>query len=210
MAKPRKRGVPRVPSVADLRKKSTGAGQAHASSVIGGKQPKPKPTDWTKYQRPEGFRRDNAGTWRLEKGVEAIGEGTGREGEYGFMRLEGRQAAEARAQAKKTYGNQTRKAWEIYEETGDLSQLLYFQTRTDHPDRPRTVLAGYDGRSKTVRILFRNGEHGGTSDLQGAIYEYYGVPYNVWRMVKRNASTGRTINRVLNAYPYAEIRSASR
>lgn len=207
--KPRKRKVPQVPSIQPINRKGSKAGQAHADNVIGGRKPKPRPTDWNSYQRPEGFNQDKRGTWRLDEGFEKIGEGTGRKGEYGFNRLEGSQAEQAKEQAQQNYTRKTEKALKTYEQTGDVTKLLYFDTNTISPNRrrPRTVLAGYDGKSKTVRILFRHGEKGGKTDLGGAIYEYYGVPYNVWRMIKRNASTGRTINRVLNAYAYAVFRA---
>ncbi|MFH9606881.1 KTSC domain-containing protein [Streptomyces sp. NPDC017448] len=90
----------------------------------------------------------------------------------------------------------------------DSAQLLPFRpTNTIGPEigrRRRTQAAGYDGRSRTVRILFSEGES--ATSLNGPIYEYYDVPYRVWRMVKRNLSTGRTINRTLNNYRYARIR----
>lgn len=210
MAKPRKRqNVGKIPTVADMRRKSGNAGKAHESNVIGGTPPKRQPTNWTKYQRPEGFNRDQYGTWRLDEGVEAIGGGTGTAGEYGFHRLEGSQAGEALADAKKKYSAATIKRMEEWAESGDVSRFLYFRTNSIGPDkiparRPRTKLAGYDGRSKTITILFAHKED--WDSLDGPIYQYFGVPYNVWRMVKRNVSTGRTINRVLNAYPYAVLR----
>jgi hypothetical protein len=93
-------------------------------------------------------------------------------------------------------------------ESGDISKFLYYRTNSigpnqNPPRRPRTKLAGYDGKSHTVRILFADGES--WDSLGGPIYEYYDVPYNVWRAVKRNVSTGRTINRTLNNFQYAML-----
>lgn len=142
---------------------------------------------------------------------QTTGNGNGR-GSYGPNRLHGRAQAQAIAQARRNYKPQTIRAMDEWIETGDISRLLYFKTNSIGPSqnpsrRPRTKLAGYDGKSHTVRILFAKGESWDSQD--GAIYEYYNVPYRVWRMVKRNVSTGRTINRTLNNYPYAMIRPAA-
>lgn len=77
---------------------------------------------------------------------------------------------------------------------GDDTLLLPYQpTKTTNPDRPRTIAAGYDKTTSTLRIRFRNGQ----------VYGYYHVPQNVWRNFRRAKSPGRFINRVLNFYPYA-------
>ena len=77
---------------------------------------------------------------------------------------------------------------------GDDSLLLPYQpTPSINPPRPRTLAAGYDSQTKTLRVRFR----------EGAMYGYYGVPPRVWQNFKRSKSPGRFINRVLNNYPYA-------
>jgi hypothetical protein len=77
---------------------------------------------------------------------------------------------------------------------GDDTVLLPYQpTPSINPPRPRTLAAGYDRDSQTLRIRFRNGQ----------VYGYYNVPPNVWRNFKRWHSPGRGVNRVLNNYPYA-------
>jgi|SRR5690242_3142388 len=76
---------------------------------------------------------------------------------------------------------------------GDDRPLLPYQpTPTINPGRPRTLAAGYDDRTQTLRIKFREGE----------IYEYYQVPPSVWWKFQRAASPGRYINTQLNRYPY--------
>lgn len=81
-------------------------------------------------------------------------------------------------------------------ENGDDSMLLPYQpTPSINPPRPRTLAAGYDKSTETLRVRFRD----------GAIYEYYDVPERVWRNFKRVKSPGRAINRTLNQYEYAPM-----
>lgn len=134
----------------------------------------------------------------------------------GPNRLHGAAQGRAIAAAKKASWPRTQRAMEEFlsSEDNDTTRLLPFRPtktigpRSKPPRRPRTKAAGYDSRSKTVRILFAYKES--WDSLDGAIYEYYNVPYNVWRMVKRNASTGQTINRTLDNYQYAVLREAPR
>lgn len=74
--------------------------------------------------------------------------------------------------------------------------------RSTNPDRPRAEAAGYDSKSGTVRIRFRKGQR---KYPNGAIYEYYGVPRNVWKDLLRAPSPGRYITRVLETYPYTQV-----
>ena len=77
---------------------------------------------------------------------------------------------------------------------GDDSGLFpYTPTPSINPPRPRTQGAGYSPETQTLRVKFR----------EGAVYEYYDVPPNVWRNFQRWKSPGRGINRVLNNYSYA-------
>jgi hypothetical protein len=77
---------------------------------------------------------------------------------------------------------------------GDDTDLFpYTPTPSINPPRPRTQAAGYSRETETLRIKFRD----------GAVYEYYDVPPNVWRNFQRVKSPGRTVNRVLNNYSYA-------
>lgn len=76
---------------------------------------------------------------------------------------------------------------------GDDTRLLPYQpTPTINPGRPRTLAAGYDERTMTLRVKFRDGE----------TYEYYQVPPSVWYKFQRVSSPGRFINTTLNRYPY--------
>lgn len=75
----------------------------------------------------------------------------------------------------------------------DKPLLPYQPTPTINPGRPRTLGAGYDEISQTLRVKFRNGE----------IYTYYNVPPSVWWKFQRAKSPGRYINSSLNAFPYS-------
>lgn len=172
-----------------------------------------KPTPRVKGVGSAGTARDihvmRQTTVQTPKGARDTGSGDGRGG-YGPNRLHGAAQGKAIADAKKNSWPRTQRARQLAEDTNwqDTSKLLPFRpTRTIGPSigrRRRTQAAGYDGKSKTVRILFSEGES--STSKNGPIYEYYNVPYSVWRMVKRNVSTGRTINRTLNNYQYARIR----
>lgn len=78
-------------------------------------------------------------------------------------------------------------------EGNDRPLLPYQPTPTINPGRPRTLAAGYDDRTQTLRIKFRDGE----------IYEYYNVPPSVWWRFQRAQSPGRFINSTINRYPYS-------
>lgn len=70
--------------------------------------------------------------------------------------------------------------------SGDDSMLLPYQpTPSINPPRPRTLAAGYDRTSKTLRIRFRD----------GVGYEYYNVSPQTWQNFKRVKSPGKAINR---------------
>jgi hypothetical protein len=74
----------------------------------------------------------------------------------------------------------------------DKPLLPYQPTPTINPGRPRTLAAGYDQNTMTMRVKFRDGE----------MYEYYQVPPSVWYQFQRAQSPGRFINSKLNSYPY--------
>ena len=77
---------------------------------------------------------------------------------------------------------------------GDDEALLPYQpTPTINPGRPRTLAAGYDERSQSLRIKFRNGDY----------YTYFNVPPSVWWRFQRAQSPGRFINSTLNRFPYS-------
>jgi len=84
-------------------------------------------------------------------------------------------------------------ALEMAKEGNDVYLLPYQPTPSINPPRPRTLAAGYDFSTRTLRIRFRNGK----------VYGYYNVPPRVWEDFQQAASPGRFINRVLNRYPYA-------
>ena len=72
-------------------------------------------------------------------------------------------------------------------------------TKSINPPRPRTKRAGWvrakGAPTGSVIVQFRD----------GAVYEYSGVPYSVWRSFRRVQSPGRLINRTLNSYPYRRV-----
>jgi hypothetical protein len=76
---------------------------------------------------------------------------------------------------------------------GDDSVLLPYQpTPSINPPRPRTLAAGYDKSTQTLRIRFRD----------GPVYAYNEVTPRIWNNFKRVKSPGRFINRTLNQKPY--------
>lgn len=85
---------------------------------------------------------------------------------------------------------------------GALDELLPVALNTpshsSNPSRPRALRGGYDSRSGTVRVQFRD----------GSMYEYYDVPRNVWKNALRSPSFGRSVNRVLDTYPYSRVSSS--
>lgn len=99
----------------------------------------------------------------------------------------------AKARADSTLDPATEHAIQAAKNGDDSLLLPYQPTPSINPPRPRTLAAGYDAKTKTLRVRFRD----------GVGYEYYDVPPSVWRNFKRVRSPGRAINRVLNNYSYA-------
>lgn len=81
--------------------------------------------------------------------------------------------------------------------------FTYDPTRSSNPPRPRTLRAGWvrpqGAPNGTVVVQFR----------EGAVYEYYNVPYNVWRNFRRVQSPGKAMNRakglVGGGYAYRRV-----
>jgi hypothetical protein len=61
-----------------------------------------------------------------------------------------------------------------------------------NPPGPRTQQIGYNREERAVRCVFRDGTK----------WRYDEVPPDVWERIRRTASTGRFIARVLDQYPY--------
>lgn len=80
-----------------------------------------------------------------------------------------------------------------------LTVALNTPSHSINPARPRALRGGYDSRTGTVRIQFRD----------GAVYEYFDVPKNVWKNMLRSPSTGRYIDRVLDTFPYTRVDAAT-
>lgn len=76
---------------------------------------------------------------------------------------------------------------------GDIA--ITMATRTSNPGRPRTVAAGYDHQTDTLRVEFR----------EGAVYDYFDVTTAEWHRFRRSASPGKFINRVLDDKEYVRI-----
>lgn len=77
---------------------------------------------------------------------------------------------------------------------GDV-RISVAPTRTSNPGRPRTVAMGYDYGTDTLRVVFR----------EGAVYDYFDVSTAEWWRMKRSASPGRFINRVLPGKEYTRV-----
>ena len=114
--------------------------------------------------------------------------------QYGLSRaIDYAHGRAAQAEAERTM-SQEEAAAILRARAGDDSDLFpYTPTPSINPPRPRTLGAGYSRDTQTLRVKFR----------EGAVYEYYDVPPNVWRNFRRVKSPGRAINRVLNNYNYA-------
>ena len=108
---------------------------------------------------------------------------------------EGHQDLAAKAAAFANLDYDTAIALQNAIEGEDSDLFTYSPTRSINPPRPRTNEAGWDPKSQTLFVRFR----------EGAIYGYYGVPENVWRNFRRVQSPGRAINRTLNFYPYSRL-----
>lgn len=76
----------------------------------------------------------------------------------------------------------------VYSQRGD-DVFKYDPTKSSRPPRPRTLRAGWvrpqGAQTGTVVIQFRD----------GAVYEYYDIPYPVWRQFRRVQSPGKAMNR---------------
>lgn len=61
-----------------------------------------------------------------------------------------------------------------------------------NPPGPRTQMIGYNLEQRKIRTVFRD----------GTPWQYSNVSPDEWERIRRTASTGRFINRVLNSHPY--------
>lgn len=61
-------------------------------------------------------------------------------------------------------------------------------------DSSRIREAGYQPKTQTLYVRF----------VDGTPWEYRDVPVSVWRNLRRSASPGRFVNRVLNQYDYGK------
>lgn len=102
--------------------------------------------------------------------------------------------APAKERAKRGMGWDTAMAMQLAKDGNDLDLLWYQPTPTINPDRPRTLAAGYDPDTRTLRVRFRD----------GTPWEYYDVPEDTWSGFFHSPSPGRYINNVLNNYEYAQ------
>lgn len=78
---------------------------------------------------------------------------------------------------------------------GEDVRISVAPTRSSNPGRPRTVAMGYNYSADTLRVVFR----------EGAVYDYFGVSTTEWWRMRRSASPGRFINRVLAQHEYTRI-----
>jgi KTSC domain len=89
--------------------------------------------------------------------------------------------------------------------TGAPAQIPFtvYPTSTSNILRPRTIAAGYDKDSQTLRLRFRPGAS--SQSPAGAIYDYYGVTPTEWKDIRRVVSVGKFINRRLSGKEYDRI-----
>lgn len=98
----------------------------------------------------------------------------------------------ARAEANRTMTFETALAIQAAKDGDDSVLLPYQPTPSINPPRPRTLAAGYDKDTETLRIRFRD----------GPVYAYNDVSQREWRNFRRVKSPGRYVNRILNHKPY--------
>jgi hypothetical protein len=98
-----------------------------------------------------------------------------------------------RAKADETASPELINALDMARDGDDSALLPYQPTPSINPPRPRTLAAGYDPKTRTLRVRFRD----------GTPWQYFDVSPEEWRNFRRVKSPGRYINRVLNAHPYA-------
>lgn len=135
-------------------------------------------------------RRGSGGGTPYERTVLSGAANTGRTTNQNGMSGTG-QAARVKAARNMSY--ETALAIQAAKE-GDDSELLPYQpTPSINPPRPRTLAAGYDRDTETMRVRFRD----------GTVYAYYEVSPTEWRNFRRVKSPGRAVNRTFNHKPYA-------
>lgn len=98
----------------------------------------------------------------------------------------------ARAEAAHSMTFETALAIQAAKDGDDSVLLPYQPTPSINPPRPRTLAAGYDKTTETLRLRFRD----------GPVYAYNEVSQREWNNFKRVKSPGRYVNRVLNFKPY--------
>lgn len=84
---------------------------------------------------------------------------------------------------------------EAEDQRGGPVRITVAPTKTSNPSRPRTRAMGYDYGTDTLRVVFR----------EGAVYDYFDVSTAEWWRMKRSASPGRFINRVLAEHEYTRV-----
>lgn len=97
-------------------------------------------------------------------------------------------------------------AGQVLEEQGDELRggdvrITVAPTRTTNQARPRTIAMGYDHQTDTLRVVFRPPRPG----QEGAVYDYFDVSTAEWNRMRRSASPGKFINRVLDQNEYVRI-----
>lgn len=113
---------------------------------------------------------------------------------------QGLRSTPAQGEAVRNYSPRTRLAIDMAREGDDIVLMPYQPTPTINPGRPRTRAIGYDPKTETMWIRFREDK----KNPNGAVYEYYNVPYKHWKNVKRVVSPGKWMNRnLVDKYPYA-------
>lgn len=109
-------------------------------------------------------------------------------------------AEPARASVDRTMSPDTEFAVQLAKQGDDEILMPYQPTPTSNPGRPRTRAIGYDPKTRTMWIRFRESK----KYPNGAVYEYYNVEPKHWKNVRRNDSPGKWMNRnLVDKYDYS-------
>lgn len=108
-------------------------------------------------------------------------------------------AAPDRARTDRTMSPDTEFAVELAKQGDDEVLMPYQPTPTINPGRPRTRAIGYDSKTRTMWIRFRESK----KYPNGAVYEYYDVPPSAWKNVRRVDSPGQWLNRNQDRWEYS-------
>lgn len=71
---------------------------------------------------------------------------------------------------------------------GRPSDIILHATSTENPQRPRTLAAGYDPKTRTMTVVFR----------KNVWWNYYDVPFEIWEEFQAAPSKGKYLQEGLD------------